>query len=134
MRRYIRHPSSMPIDYHLNGGWSGSQRLRNVSAGGVRFAAGHAMEQGVPIRVTIHMGERDFEAAGEVVWCHRMDGHHEIGMRFRDAASMPMVRMVEQLCHIEQYRQQVWHTEGRELSSEQAASEWITRYATDFPT
>jgi hypothetical protein len=134
MRRYIRHPSSMPMDYRLDGGWSGVQKLRNVSAGGVCFAAGHAVNQGLPIHVTIHLGERDFDADGEVVWCHGANGQHEIGVRFQEAASVATVRMVEQLCYIEQYRQQVRHTEGRELTSEQAASEWISRFATDFPT
>jgi hypothetical protein len=133
MRRYIRHPSSMPLDYRLSGGWSGVQQLRNVSAGGVCFAAGLPMEQGMSIRVSIHMGGKDFEADGEVAWCHGTSDHHEIGVRFHKAASMETVHMVEQLCYIEQYRQQVRHNEGRELSSEQAAQEWVERYATELP-
>jgi hypothetical protein len=42
--------------------------------------------------------------------------------------------MIEQICHIEHYRKEVKLVEGRELSSEEAADEWITRYAGDFPT
>ena len=41
--------------------------------------------------------------------------------------------MVEQICHIEQYRREVLKKEGRRLSSEEAASEWIVKYASDFP-
>ena len=41
--------------------------------------------------------------------------------------------MVEQICHIEQYKQDVFEKDGRRLSGEQAALEWIEKYATDFP-
>ena len=43
------------------------------------------------------------------------------------------VRMIEQVCHIEQYRQQVSKKEGRELSRDGAALEWITQHAALFP-
>jgi hypothetical protein len=41
--------------------------------------------------------------------------------------------MVEQVCHIEQYKRSAKDNEGRELTSEQAATEWIARHAADFP-
>ena len=42
-------------------------------------------------------------------------------------------RMVEQVCHIEQYKHQVLKKEGRKLSGEEAALEWIQKYAPQFP-
>jgi len=133
MRRYIRHPSSMPIDYRVAKGDLGPQRLRNVSAGGICFSAQQAMDIGAAVTISIRIGDQDFEADGEVMWCQGVNGHHEVGVRFRDAATVFTVRMVEQLCYIEQYRQQVLHAEGRHLSSEEAAGEWVSRYAADFP-
>ncbi len=41
--------------------------------------------------------------------------------------------MVEQVCYIEDYRRFVLMHEGRELSQEDAASEWIAKYAAQFP-
>jgi hypothetical protein len=41
--------------------------------------------------------------------------------------------MVEQVCHIEEYRRTVQRLEGRELSAEEAAFEWIHRFAAQFP-
>ena len=41
--------------------------------------------------------------------------------------------MVEQVCHIEQYKKEVLKNEGQGLSGEEAAVEWITKYAKDFP-
>jgi len=42
-------------------------------------------------------------------------------------------RMVEQVQHIEHYRQEVLRVEGRILDDESAALVWITRYAATFP-
>jgi hypothetical protein len=41
--------------------------------------------------------------------------------------------MVDQLCHIEAYRKRVLAEQGRKLSSEAAAWEWVARYAAGFP-
>jgi hypothetical protein len=40
--------------------------------------------------------------------------------------------MVQQVCAIEQYRQEQ-EQQGRMLNSQQAAAEWITRFAGRFP-
>ena len=41
--------------------------------------------------------------------------------------------MIEQICHIEHYRKEVERLEGRALSAHEAAGEWISKYAGDFP-
>jgi hypothetical protein len=41
--------------------------------------------------------------------------------------------MIEQICHIESYRRDVAQQEGRQLTTEEAAVEWISRYASSFP-
>ena len=43
------------------------------------------------------------------------------------------MRMVEQVCHIEHWKKEIREKEGRELTGEQAAMEWIKKYAKDFP-
>ena len=44
------------------------------------------------------------------------------------------LRMIEQICHIEHYRNEMLKQQGRELSIEEAAQEWISRYAGEFPS
>jgi hypothetical protein len=39
--------------------------------------------------------------------------------------------MVEQVCHIEHYRKEVMVCEGRQLTSEDAAKEWVAKYASN---
>ena len=41
--------------------------------------------------------------------------------------------MVEQVCNIENYRRDVEQREGRKLTTEEAAKEWIKRDASSFP-
>jgi len=43
-----------------------------------------------------------------------------------------LLRMEAQCSEIKRYRQQVLRNEGRELSQDQAALEWIERYAEFF--
>jgi hypothetical protein len=74
-----------------------------------------------------------FEADGHIVWCDSTRDGYEIGVQFDDAKAAFGVRMIEQVCHIEQYRREMLETEGRKLSSEEAASEWINGHAPGFP-
>jgi hypothetical protein len=41
--------------------------------------------------------------------------------------------MVEQVCHIENYRKVVYQAEGLLLRAEEAAMEWISKYASQYP-
>jgi hypothetical protein len=52
-------------------------------------------------------------------------GQYSSGEAFR-------LRMESQCQEIEQYRQSVLNESGRELSLDEAAMEWIARYAADF--
>jgi hypothetical protein len=43
------------------------------------------------------------------------------------------VRMLEQICHIEVYKKELRKKQGRRVTGEQAAIEWINKYAEKFP-
>jgi len=132
-RRYIRHPSRMPIRFELrNGQPSREEQLRNVSEGGLCFATGTALDPGRAIRVIIPVLGQRFEIDGVVAWCCSATPAFEVGVQFATPQDRFCVRMVEQLCYIEDYRMQVEREEGRKLSSEQAAQEWIARFAGQF--
>ena len=75
-----------------------------------------------------------FEALGRVTRVDREAGRCVVAVGFLDRADAYRARMVEQICHIEQYRRDVWQREGRRLTAEEAAREWIERYAAAFPS
>ena len=68
-----------------------------------------------------------------MVWTSPERDRFCIGVNFLDASDAFRARMVEQVCSIERYRQEVEEREGRVLTAPEAAAEWIARYAGRFP-
>lgn len=133
-RRFIRHPSSMPIGFELQGEAPRYyDRMRNISEGGVCFASAVELDPGALIRLSIPLFAEQFEVDATVAWCQPGPEGYLVGVQFVSPQERVCVRMVEQLCYIEDYRLQVGREEGRELSSEQAAEEWIERFSAEFP-
>ncbi|WP_394169990.1 PilZ domain-containing protein [Saccharospirillum alexandrii] len=133
VRQYIRHPAAVPLKYQCQQPTEPNPtELLDISQGGLSFITEEALEPGQIVQVSIGVGDPPFETKGQVVWCHPQDDHFVIGLRFDNLENAFAVRMVEQICHIEQYRQQ-WERQGRDLTPEEAAREWIDLHARDFP-
>ncbi len=133
-RRYIRHPSRVPIQVDPRDDTpSGEEHLRNVGEGGLCFASTLALDPGQPIRLTIPLFDRQHRIDAHVAWCRPSETGYDVGVFFVSRQDRFCARMVEQMCYIEDYRQRVAREEGRQLSSEQAAHEWIERFADQFP-
>lgn len=134
MRSFNRHSSAIPIDFQLEQlVQAGSEHLENIGQGGLSFHSKVRIEPGATIRVKIPLIKPIFQALGEVVWCEREGDIFLIGVRFLDQDDAFRARMVEQICHIEQYKKAVLKAEGRHLNSEEAALEWINKFAMRFP-
>ena len=134
MRQYIRHPTDIPLHYQVaDAPEECHPHLRDVSTGGLSFTADQPFKQGQILTIQIDVTDPPFEIKGEVVWCHSRDDEYQVGVCFDSVEQAFALRMVEQVCHIEQYRAAVRQLENRELSSEEAAHEWIQRHARDFP-
>ena len=112
---------------------SADQTLTNVSLGGLSFQSPQALDTNQRVRVSVPVLKGDNSLVGTVVWCEASKNGFEIGLQFESSKEIFRLRMIEQICHIEHYRKEVMLTEGRELSTNQAAKEWISRYAGDFP-
>lgn len=133
-RAFLRHPSDVPI--HINAQpiqERVDQRLMDVSLGGLACRSEHAMDVGTEVEISIELVSPPFLAEGRVAWCRRCKGHHELGIQFVQREDAFAARMVEQICHIEHYRNEVLRLEGRVLDAHAAAEEWIGKYAADFP-
>ena len=138
IRKYIRHPSDIPIQVasdwtELEFDESADQTLTNLSLGGLSFVSQAPLEILHQVRVCIPILNQDNFLVGKVVWCEKSDKGFEIGVQFDSSEEVFRLRMIEQICHIEHYRKEVARVEGRELSTQEAASEWISLYASDFP-
>ncbi len=132
MRKFVRHPSSIPIELAVaRAPGRGATELRNISKGGFACAVDEPIAIGSAVQLRIPKIWPDYRGCGVVVWCRAMPPHYEVGIEF-SAQDVFKTKMVEQLCQIEQYRQQILSDEGRELGTEQAAQEWIALYAKEF--
>lgn len=120
---WVEEPEDQPED----------ETLTNVGLGGLSFLSSHALLKDQKVRVSIPILNEDSSLVGKVVWCQSWGTRYEIGLQFDSPDEVFRLRMIEQVCHIEHYRQEVERNEGRILTSEEAAHEWISRYAGDFP-
>ena len=133
-RRFIRHTADVPIEVRTVPGASAvSQHGVNVSEGGLAFVSDACLDPEQTIEVRIPEVDPPFEAQARVVWCRPEASGYLVGVQFLDANDAFKARMVEQVCTIEKYREEVREQEGRELDSQEAAAEWIGKYAGRFP-
>ncbi len=109
------------------------QTITNVGLGGLAFESQKPFEVLQRVRICIPLLQQDNYLVGNVVWCEKSGKNYEIGIEFEKPRDAFRIRMIEQICHIEHYRKEVERLEGRELSAQEAAGEWISKYAGDFP-
>lgn len=134
MRSFIRHPCDIAIEFSEDtASYPEHERLSNISEGGLAFSATRPQRRGHILWLRIPDVHPPFEAPARVTWCNPVDAGYEVGVEFVMPDDEYRARMVEQLCYIEHYKRWVQAREGRELSGEQAAREWIEKYAARFP-
>jgi hypothetical protein len=133
MRSYIRHPTSIPIQICASEVVPlHKMAVQNLSSGGLCFITELSMRVGALVSLLIPSLKPSYRGAGIIVWRRECAANlFEVGLRFTSDDEYFRVRMAEQVCQIEAYRQEQIMA-GRELSSELAAIEWIEKYAATF--
>jgi Tfp pilus assembly protein PilZ len=136
-REYIRHPSDIPIVVQPKSHQGQlNLALNNVSRGGLAFDCPEPLNTGSVVSIRIRVVKPMFHVKGIVQWCRPKGSGtegYEAGVQFIDDEDAFRVRMVEQVCHIEHYKKEVKTTEGRRLTGEKAALEWIAKHGAEFP-
>jgi len=133
-RAFVRHPTEIPIEVsstRIDGPIC--PHLKDISMGGISFTSKRNFQKGELIEITIPFLTPVFHSNGVVVWSKKDGNNYEVGIRFHNLGDAFRVRMIEQVCYIEAYRKNQLEEEGRVLSSEEAAFEWIERFAESFP-
>jgi hypothetical protein len=126
----IEHPDEIPLQVRTLP--QRSARLEDPGLGGVRFAAREVIRPGTLVEISARVGGEAVALRGLIVaWMQH--GHRtRLEMAFMDQRTAFEGRMYEQACHIEAYRLRR-AAQGRALTVEQAAQEWISRYSATFP-
>ena len=108
-------------------------KLNNVGLGGLAFLSQQSIPLGQHVKIFFNLLDQTHGLSGQVVWIKELKQGFDTGIQFDNADELYSLRMVEQVCHIEHYRKEIAQHEGRKLSSEDAAKEWIQLYAGKFP-
>ena len=129
MRSFIRHSATMPLKVKSNEKGSQKQSLQNVSAGGLCFHSNYFFPQGVSVNIDIPYLDTPFNESCTVVWCKKTTDHYDVGVTFDSYQTVLRMRLIEQICYIEDYRKEVFNSEQREISADEASREWFQKYA-----
>jgi hypothetical protein len=133
-RHFERYNLDIPILMKLGDvAYDKTEYLNNISLGGLSFKSTVPVKDGTVIEITIPLVRPVFRVKGKVTRCEKKDDHYDIGVSFSDKADAFKIRMVEQICHIEKYKAEIDKKEGRKITGEQAALEWIRKFAAHFP-
>ena len=128
-RMFERHAGDLPILVKTDGAEYKKAMMNNISLGGMSLKASFRIFESATIKVKAATADTIPEVKGKVVWCKRNRGSYNVGVEFLETEAKFGIRMLEQLYNIENYKREVKRKEGRELSGEQAALEWVRKYA-----
>jgi len=116
-REYIRHPATIPISVTSEQVQEDKRhQVVDVSEGGLCFACADNFSAGDKVHITISVCRPEFNAEGIVCWCKKHANDYLIGVVFMERDVTYALRMVEQICHIEEYRQEAFKQTGEKMS------------------
>lgn len=133
-REFLRHTVDVPLEVERVGEPEAlTEQGVNVSHGGLAFLSTQCPSVGEVLRLRIPTVDPPFEGRARVAWCRPEGERFLVGVQFLDATAAFQSRMVQQVCSIENYRKELREREGRLLTTQDAAAEWIALYAGRFP-
>lgn len=128
---YIRHPEEIPIELEqLSRTLPASHSTQGL---GLICHSHNMIIEGSAVELRVPFVEPSIRVSGIVNWCRNHGPGFELGIDFDNPDATMRMRMLEQLCQIHQYRLDIRAEQGRTLSPDDAAVEWIQRYAALFP-
>lgn len=127
----IRHPSTVPLRYRRFG--ETAPRPTYSKDLGLCFSTTERLAPGSLVELTVPAAGRTQSFRLHVLSCQEAITGFEVQGCFVDENDAFVGRLIEQVCYIEAYRSDVERRDGRRLSREQAAREWIERFASAFP-
>ncbi len=136
-RRFYRHPISVPLNLSTAKTKRTAQsRSLDVSLGGLSFLWPQKLPKGSSVKISIPVKNKLFGIKSRVAYAVEESGTGKFrtGVCFMDHSDAFMARLAEELIEILQYRNELSQELGREIPEEEAASLWIKKRASRFPT
>jgi len=133
MRMFKRYKSNLSIDVRIDDvAVHEKDYLNDISLGGLSFKSKVPIQKNKIVEITIPLTYPVFQALGRVLWSRKEEDHYIVGVRFVIPKNELTVEAVGEICDIDEYKNEVYRKEGRILSSEDAAVEWLNAYIKEF--
>ncbi|MBY4676655.1 hypothetical protein [Marinobacterium arenosum] len=131
---FIRHPDEIPLE--LSSFDSYDETRSESRQLGLICNSPHRFENGSSIRIAFPFIDKSesSDLIGVVNSCRKINSDYELAIAFPNQDSAMRMRMLEQRARIYLYQQKMAQLYDRHLSEQDAALEWIDRYAANFPT
>ncbi len=133
---FIHHPTNFPLSWRKRR-VPKKQESEAVTGGGqigLCFVSDKYIKPGTHLELTIPLRGNTEHFIGQVILVRKLEEQFEIGVWFDTREDAGRVRIVEQICHIENYLKQKRHQDGPFFSHERVAQEWVSRFASRFPS
>lgn len=131
--KFVAHPNDIPLHIEeVNHSYS-QESLTVDGFCGISYLCERSYQSGQSVQLKLTEIDPDFCVIGRIYQCVEEDNSFRIFIEFPKREDCYCVRMIEQLSHIEHYRRQA-KLQGRRLSFNEAATEWIQQFASTFPT
>lgn len=135
-RKYLRHPFSIPIKLEMPAEpQTGVSESTDISQGGLSFLWNTSLSRGSRLHITIPVKEKRFELNARVAYSHEDAVHPRLfrtGVKFTDIDSAFKAKLAEETLEILSYQKRLSREAGRDVPVEEAAKEWISKYAANF--
>ena len=131
MREHVRHLAGIPIEIVHNGGRD-RYVLQNVSLGGIACYGDVSLPERTKVQVHMYLLKPAYSAHGHIIWCKQGEQGYELGIELSGEKDRARLHMIEQISHIEHYRNEVKLSEQRDIDGEQAAREWVATHVSDY--
>lgn len=139
--QFIQHPETIPLTYYMSDTPLEYQHNKSTThcQSGLRFYSHDYINPHQWLHLSIPLNNGHFETDVLVCWCKpakkisKLTKGYNVGVIFTNKNTAFSARMAEQICYIEAYKKSIEENEGRTLSHDQAATEWIAKHADQFP-
>lgn len=127
---YIQHPANTPLQLQAHPTLIPHHTPLPI---GLICNTDSAFDTGTAVEITSPRLAPQMRALGRIAWCRCQGNGYQVGVLFYHARDLYNIRMLEQLCHIKHYHK-LLNADGKAVSLEVAALEWIEKFAAHFPT
>lgn len=135
-RQFIRHPIEIPLEIiKLPDHLTLDNYSKNISTGGIAFKTNQYFVPDDLLQIKIDTLNPIFESYAKVSWCLSTNDPlvFDVGVEFLNEDSTFQARMIQQVCQITLYKNLIRNAKGINLTDEEAAKEWVQKFAADFP-